>query len=300
MTELLMLVGIPGCGKSTFAKNHPEYIWHSSDEIREELGLANENRQDNAKCFEVLENRVKKDLENGRSCIYDATNLSRKKRMTFLPWIKKTGCKVIAIVFPVDIQICKERNANRSRVVPEHAIDRMITSFDVPTCSEGFDEIRLFGYEDNQPFDLSIADGFDQDNPHHSLDLGGHLNGAAEFIANLDLPEKRKSLLTEAARYHDIGKLYTKGYLDSHGRKSDRAHFYGHEKYGSYMYLCDSLARCDDAERNLQIALLIGMHMRPYGAWGTSDRALNKDRMILGDDGLLNVRLLHEADKAAH
>ena len=40
MNELIMLVGLPASGKSTWAKEysetHPDYIVHSSDKLREE------------------------------------------------------------------------------------------------------------------------------------------------------------------------------------------------------------------------------------------------------------------------
>lgn len=41
MNELIMLVGLPASGKSTWAKEysetHPDYIVHSSDKLREEI-----------------------------------------------------------------------------------------------------------------------------------------------------------------------------------------------------------------------------------------------------------------------
>lgn len=41
MNELIMLVGLPASGKSTWAKEysetHPDYIVHSSDKLREEM-----------------------------------------------------------------------------------------------------------------------------------------------------------------------------------------------------------------------------------------------------------------------
>ena len=67
--SLLMLVGLPGSGKSTYIKNHfnQNLHVHSSDDIREELS-GNVNNQDiNKEVFELLHKRVKDDLKNGIS-----------------------------------------------------------------------------------------------------------------------------------------------------------------------------------------------------------------------------------------
>lgn len=51
MNELIMLVGLPASGKSTWAKEysetHPDYIVHSSDKLREEMYGDNYDDADN-------------------------------------------------------------------------------------------------------------------------------------------------------------------------------------------------------------------------------------------------------------
>ena len=60
--EFIMLVGLPGSGKSTLIKRYKEYKVHSSDDIREEL-TGDVNRQDiNNLVFKALHKRVKEDL----------------------------------------------------------------------------------------------------------------------------------------------------------------------------------------------------------------------------------------------
>lgn len=76
----------PGSGKSFWAdKMLLQGIHvHASDAIRAEL-LHDENCQDNKQMiFQELGRRVMADLNQGQSCIYDATNISRRKRAGFL------------------------------------------------------------------------------------------------------------------------------------------------------------------------------------------------------------------------
>lgn len=85
MPELIMLVGLPGSGKSTYAAEYKEkgYHVHSSDQIREELYHDIQDQTHNDKVFQTLHKRIKDDLKRGISCVYDATNLAMKRRIGF-------------------------------------------------------------------------------------------------------------------------------------------------------------------------------------------------------------------------
>lgn len=139
MTEFIMLVGLPASGKSTYAEKLKEqgYHIHSSDAIREEL-TGDVNAQDkNTDVFAVLHERVKDDLSNRISCVYDATNMSMKRRKAFLDEIKKYDCHKTCVLFVIPVEVCKERNNNRERKVPDEVFDKMIKSFWVPMKYEG-------------------------------------------------------------------------------------------------------------------------------------------------------------------
>ena len=86
MVEFIMLVGLPGSGKSTCAEKLKKegYIIHSSDTIREELTGDVNSQENNLEVFDILHKKVKEDLKSGHSCVYDATNMSMKRRKAFL------------------------------------------------------------------------------------------------------------------------------------------------------------------------------------------------------------------------
>lgn len=77
--------------------------------------------------------------------VWDATFVDPITRSPILNFSKGAGCRVEAWVLDTPADICKERNAARPehRRVPESTINRMISSFKVPTLEEGFDLVRI-------------------------------------------------------------------------------------------------------------------------------------------------------------
>lgn len=307
MTKFIMLVGLPASGKSTYAEKLKEkgYHIHSSDKIREEL-TGDVNSQDkNIDVFAELHKRVKNDLQNGISCVYDATNMSRKRRVSFLNDIKNIECEKICILFLTPIEECKRRNQERERKVPEGVFDKMLKSFWVPMEYEGWDRVDvgiLEGYEYHFPIEKTY--NFDQCNSRHSKRLFDHMNDTALYIQsntnqNFKKTRRYRNLML-AAYYHDIGKLYTQTFINSKGEETEDAHYYGHDGYGAYLYLLIEFYGClfpDDA-RN--IAALINWHMSPYITWEDSEKAMKRDRRMIGEEMYQDIMLLHEADVAAH
>ena len=307
MTEFIMLVGLPASGKSTYAEKlkEKEYHIHSSDSIREEL-TGDANTQDkNKDVFATLHKRVKDDLSNGISCVYDATNMSMKRRKAFLNEIKQYNCRKICVLFVMPVEVCKKRNSIRERRVPDEVFDKMLKSFWVPMMYEGWDSIKINiinGYKYDYPIALTI--NFDQCNPHHSLSLFEHMHKAGGYIVryynhNLDY---HGTNLAWVALNHDIGKIMTQSFVNSKGEKTKEAHYYGHENVGAYLFLLNELYNRHSVivADMLYMASLINWHMRPNTAWKQSDKAKERDRKLIGDEMYQDIMRLHEADLASH
>ena len=308
MTEFIMLVGLPASGKSTYAEELKQkgcHI-HSSDAIREEL-TGDVNTQDkNTDVFATLHKRIKEDLNNGISCVYDATNMSMKRRRAFLDEIKKYGCYKKCVLFVIPVEVCKERNSNRERRVPDEVFDKMLKSFWVPMKYEGWDEIRVIKI-DNYKYDYPIVNtyNFDQKNSHHSYKLFEHMNQTANYIHDHTYPEFRKIdryyNLMIAAYNHDIGKLITQTFFNAKGEKTDEAHYYGHDCAGAYWVLMNQIYNGYRSLKDiLYVVALVNWHMRPYLSWKQSDRAKARDINMIGKEMYEDIMLLHEADRSAH
>lgn len=307
MTEFIMLVGLPGSGKSTCAEKLKKegYMIHSSDAIREELTGDVNSQENNFEVFDILHKRVKEDLKSGHSSVYDATNMSRKRRKAFLDEISKVNCRKICVLFVIPVELCKERNERRERKIPDEVYDRMLKAFFVPAYYEGWDEIRIVTVRRNPyPFVYESMIGFSQDNSHHSLDLFDHCFETYKYAHQKNFPFEVQC----AAKYHDCGKMYTKTFIDTKGNETEEAHYYGHENYSAYIFLVNSFTGCDvilsyergNSNKYLYIAALINWHMRPYTSWKQSEKSLRRDKELIGEKMYEDIMMLHEADVAAH
>ena len=150
----IMMVGLSGSGKSTVSQKiyeklskETDVVILSSDNIRAELLNDINDQSNNNLVFSTLHKRVISNLKNKVSVIYDATNLNLKDRKGIMEQLKNINCTKIAYVMCTSFEMCKYRNANRERVVPEAVIDKQRLKFSVPLYEEGFDYIDLDGWQ---------------------------------------------------------------------------------------------------------------------------------------------------------
>ena len=125
MANLYIMSGLPGSGKSTYALelSNGKGIILSTDNIRETLTGSATNLSKDKDVWRVVYDTLDNRLED-YDYIVDATNLSNKRRRTYLRYKNKFD-KIILVYMDVPISIAKERNAHRDRVVPNKVIDCM-------------------------------------------------------------------------------------------------------------------------------------------------------------------------------
>ena len=302
-----MIMGLPCSGKSTFAQKLAEEYnanIHSSDAIREELIGDINNQEHNNEVFHTLHKRIKDDLRNGRSCIYDACNISYKQRMAFLNELKNIPCEKQCMLMATPYEWCVERNTKRERKVPEYVIKRMYMSFDVPWLYEGWGDIDVEYAPDSNgiygmPRDwIEKVKNFNQDNSHHKLTLGEHCLQATRWF-NKYADENHETYHTYMSQYavmlHDCGKPFCKTFTNSKGEVTEQAHYYNHEHTGSYDYLFY------DCNPNLRDATIVRWHMQPW-FWGkdNNEKLHKKYKTLWGNDLYNDIMTLHISDIAAH
>ena len=303
-----MMVGLPGSGKSTKAeqiKNEFGAKIFSSDSLRKEKFGDEKIQKDAQAIFKVLLNRCAAFLNAGHTTILDATNLSYKKRMTFLKELDRKvdlAFSKICILMATPYEICYERNRSRERVVPDEVMKHMYCSFYTPTYFEGWDDIQIIYPNERDKIEdltnkyLASVVNFPQDNPHHKYPLYDHLFEARKYIEGHYnyLPKKEFLRLIIAANYHDIGKPATKFFKSN----DSIAHYYNHENVGAYMILF--IFRASSVESVLYISSLICYHMMPYVFEKSNEKTIERYKNLWGEEFYNDIMRLHEADVAAH
>ena len=309
MAKLIILCGLPGSGKSFYAKNYKAVddvickdftVIHSSDAIREELFGDPSFQGDNAKVFELMHKRVKADLQAGKTVIYDATNVTRKARRGAIKLAHPTNDIVECHIVWAEPQECIRRDNMRERKVGPAVIDKMLRRWQSPWKDEGFTVIKVIHnsiFFDHVQYIAKYTDlmHIPHDNPHHQLGVWEHCQEARKYLNKT--AERGNGLdiycLLRAAMWHDIGKPYTKFFKPG----EDVAHYYDHHCVGGYLayglFLLENRTLIDSEEESACfISWLISTHMEPFFD--------SKYYKTLNPEWKRHIDILHEADVNAH
>lgn len=153
--KLYIMCGIPGSGKTTWAKSHVQegegYI--SRDEIRLKLlqdgdpYFKHEDRAYKYFCQDII-----KQLELYSTVYVDATHITKKSRKRLITALASMGINfenidLIIIFIKKDLKTCLKQNLQRvgRARVPEQTLIQMYKFFEMPTIEEGFKEIIEVG-----------------------------------------------------------------------------------------------------------------------------------------------------------
>jgi predicted kinase len=136
--KIVVLVGLPGSGKSTYARESAL----SSDDIRKLISDDPANQGIHSRTFAVLRSLLRQRLELKRPVTYiDATNLTAYERRPYIKLGELYDCEVEAVFFDVPIEECQRRNRERHRVVPDDVIAEMALRLIRPSIEEGFSRV---------------------------------------------------------------------------------------------------------------------------------------------------------------
>lgn len=147
MSVLLVLCGVQGSGKSTYARALAEQldlVIVATDAIRHELTgeyggfVASQTRQ----VLRLAKERVRAALAAPESvAVYDATNATVDARRPFVLLAREQGASVAAGYFETPLATAWERVRHRSGQarVPLQAVRQTYDRFVVPAIAEGFD-----------------------------------------------------------------------------------------------------------------------------------------------------------------
>ena len=204
---------------------------------------------------------------------------------------------------------CLKRNRRRTtNKVPEHVMEKMLRCFQVPSCYEGWDRVEIIqiynAFRELLSYDQAMD--FKQDNPYHTLTLGYHMLAAADFGTKIAIEEHRSDIeiasIAEILKYHDIGKLKTKGFKNAKGEPTEFAHYFGHENVGAYYALSQDIDIKNPILEPLELAFGIEWHMRPTLIWENpkAKKATQRDFNLLHEEAVDILKIIGRADREAH
>jgi predicted kinase len=139
--KLIITVGLPGSGKSTYLMRLGVNAI-SSDEIRRLITDDPHDQTMNARIFATVRYLVRQRMSSGRPVTYvDATHLTPWERKPYVRLAQSYGSKLEALFFDTPVETCIARNRTRDRIVPEAAIRTMARRLVPPSKKEGFTRV---------------------------------------------------------------------------------------------------------------------------------------------------------------
>lgn len=133
--DLIIMVGFPACGKSSFAIFIHEkygYVIINQDTLKTKL-----------KCIKETE----KYMTNGKSIIIDNTNPSKSIRLNYIQLAKKYNYNIRIVYVNCSKELAMHRNYYRllqfGKYIPEMAYNIFINNFEHPNMDENINEIII-------------------------------------------------------------------------------------------------------------------------------------------------------------
>lgn len=283
MANLVIMVGVAGCGKDTWIQNEvvekspDKYDIHSSDDIRKEL-FGFYDQDNNTKVFDTMWKRTFKSLAADKHVVYNATNLSRKRRIHLYKEAKRLGHNVGIVFFSRSLKYLLDINEKREeeKQVPVDVIENMYKSIQIPREGTDCDSMIMIGdaffsdkilenyyacledllqdVVDTSVLDEIVMNYVPHDTPYHLESVNEHINMCIDAAhgPNMKL----------IALFHDLGK----------GIVKDGGRFIGHENVGAH-YMYNALWHANSP--NFDLAEVVFQHMNAHNG-GLTPKVIRK------------------------
>lgn len=278
MKTAIILVGVPGSGKSTYAKKL-NLMHFSSDVIRLELfGTLRKHHdpKDDERVFKLLHERV---FSYDGSLTFDATNISRSLRTSLYNKFKSLNYRVELHLILEPLMFAKYQNEKRSfeKVVPFQIINNMYKFMEPPRIGIDCDNYKIISQSDFLNSNIDYNDfiksaktfgiyttvrkyisaaylpEFDKlnqnhDTPYHLEDIDTHID--------MCIKNSNDDVMLITSILHDLGKSQAK----------ENGHYKGHETISSIYALrfFDEVRNIPDHINPSDITEIVLQHMAAH------------------------------------
>lgn len=161
MSKLIILSGIPGSGKTTYALGLksilPRVAIISSDEVRKDVtGNVLDGSQE-TRVWQEFEKRVIAAGAHHDIVIADSTALTNLIRMKWYRAFRQAYTNIELVYLDLPFAVCWERNIARERIVPLNPMAGMFKLLEEPDeeVNNSFDSIIVIKEEDKDTWKIS-------------------------------------------------------------------------------------------------------------------------------------------------
>lgn len=146
--KLIIMVGIPGSGKTTKAQQVAEdndFAYVSRDFVRNMIGLGF-TKKEHAITKKIFLGLIEAALLRGETVVADATHLNVDSRAPLIELGKQYGAEILSVVMNTSYETCILRNSQRSEneIVPAKSMRGMAEALSVPDKQEGFSNVYFY------------------------------------------------------------------------------------------------------------------------------------------------------------
>jgi predicted kinase len=128
--QVILFIGIPGCGKSTFFRER-----FFDTHVRINLDMLRTRHREMT--------LIQACLSSGASFVVDNTNVTKAERERYIPPAHAAGFEIIAYYFQAQLAEALQRNRQRTgaALIPEKGVIARYNQLQLPEYSEGFDRL---------------------------------------------------------------------------------------------------------------------------------------------------------------
>ncbi|RFU36102.1 hypothetical protein B7463_g161, partial [Scytalidium lignicola] len=143
--DIVLFVGSPGAGKSTFYWKYLQPLGYTR--VNQDILKTRE------KCLKVTQEY----LDEGKSVVVDNTNADSDTRSKWTALAKKNSVPIRCVLFTTKMDVCEhndvvralnsEMNPEKRTILPKLAFNGFVSRFQKPVLSEGFQDIQEIGFK---------------------------------------------------------------------------------------------------------------------------------------------------------